>query len=203
MPGVVVSYDAASQTAQIQLGVKSNYISESGDRASESIAPLTDVPVIHLGGGGYRTVYPVAKGDTALVVFGSRSITDWLVQGRVVEPQADHRHDLSDGIAIVGLRTQKNLLKSVPTDRMSIGSDTGASIEITPNEVRVGGNTGLEPSLKGDAFVSALNTLLGHISTAIGSAGPGGAGAVTTLAPHLVTFANAAIAAKTTVARVK
>lgn len=160
MPGRVESYNSATQAASIQLTVRSGYVAENGERQSEAIAILNTVPVVHVGGGGYRTVYPVAKGDTALVVFTSRSMAQWLVQGDLVDPGTDQHHSLSDAVAIVGLRDHKHALAHVPTDRMSVGSDSGASIEITTSDVRVGGFTGTEPTIKATAYRGAEDTLL-------------------------------------------
>jgi hypothetical protein len=204
MPGRVESYDARTQSANIQLTLKSSSVGESGDTILETIAVLNSVPVVHLGGGGFRQVFPVARGDTALVVFVNRAIAAWLVNGGIVDPVSTQHHSLSDGVALVGLRDHKHSLVNVPTDRMSIGSDTGATIEITNSEVRVGGASAIEPTLKATTFLSDLATLLGVIATQVGTSGSPAsatsAGAAITGA--IATFTGAAAAYTTTIAKV-
>jgi hypothetical protein len=138
MPGRIETYDATLQRANIQLTVKSGSIGEDGERDVQTIAVINAVPVLHAGGGNYRLTMPVQRGDTVLVVFASRSIDAWLRSGGVVDPQTDHHHDISDAIAITGLRDFAHPLSGVSTDHASIGYGGGATIEFHPSEVRLG-----------------------------------------------------------------
>ena len=62
------------------------------------------------GGGGWSITFPVSKGDEALVVFASRCIDDWWQSGGVgIQPDL-RMHDLSDGFAIIGPRSQPRKL---------------------------------------------------------------------------------------------
>jgi hypothetical protein len=200
LPGVVQSYNAGRQTANIQVGVKNVSVAEGGEDLVEAIAVLNAVPVLHVGGAGFRAVFPPAPGDTALVVFCSRSIARWLLQGGVVDPGTAHHHDLSDGVAIVGLRTRKTALTNAPADHASIGHDAGATIEFRQNEIRVGGDTGAQPSFHGPDLINALQTVLGIIGSQVGGL-PGGTAAGTTIATAVTNFVTAANAALTTVAK--
>lgn len=202
MPGRVESYDAATQTARIQVTVKNPRIDENGDRQADTIAILPAAPVVHLCGGPFRTVYPVVRGDTVLVVFTSRPLGQWHSLGGVVDPGVDHHHDLSDGVAFVGLRDSKRKLKNAPTDRMSIGHDEGATIEITQSKVRVGGNTGTQPTHKATSYKSAFDTLINSIATAVAGI-PGGGGASGAITTALGVFHSAEAGFTTTIAEVK
>lgn len=166
MPGQVESYDHDLQVADIQVTVKNGTTAENGDRRAETIAVLTSVPVLHAGGGGFRVVFPVKRGDTVLVVFASRSITRWLINGGVVDPKSDHHHDLSDAVAITGLRDLPHALTNSPATHASVGHDTGATIEFYPTEIRVGGDSGTQPTIMGTTYRAAENQMLDLMSLA-------------------------------------
>lgn len=203
LPGRVERYNASNQTANIQVMVQSGSTGESGDRVVETVAVLNSVPVVHLGGGPYRQVFPVASGDTALVVFCSRSLSQWLVRGDIVDPATDQHHSMADGVALVGLRDFKHSLQSAPTDRMSIGNDSGPSIEISASEVRVGSNTGTQPTLLATTFLSDLGILLTAIATQVGlTGGTGSVGAGSAIGTAVATFTNAASTYISSIAKV-
>lgn len=201
VPGTVESYDATKQRANVRLGVKTVTVGEDGDVDTDEVAVLNSVPVVHPGGGGFRAVFPVQRGDTVLVVFCSRAIDRWLTNGGVVDPQTSRHHDPSDAVAITGLRDFGHVLSNAPSDHMSIGADTGATIEIFQNEVRVGGSTGVQPTVKLSSFMTAFNTLIGAIATAVGSV-PGGATAGSAITTALSTFDTSASTFTTAIAKV-
>ena len=64
------------------------------------------MPVVFPGGGGFALTFPVAAGDECLVVFASRCIDAWWQSGGVGEPMEPRMHDLSDGFALIGVRSQ-------------------------------------------------------------------------------------------------
>jgi len=205
MPAQVESYDAALQRANVRVTVKVASVGEDGERDTASVAVINAVPVVHAGGGGFRCVFPVAHGDTVLLVFASRSIDTWLGQGGVVDPTFDHHHDISDAIAITGLRDFGHALTHAPSDHASIGHDQGATIELRQSEIAVGGDTGKEPTLKGttyrsaeDSYFSALNLLLADLAAAIATlaaATPTLTGGPTATAAFNTAVGNAATAA--------
>ena len=90
LPGNVVSYDAAKQTAEIQPAVKVG---------SMSYPLLADVPVF------MPVPFEVHPGDACLVVFSDVGIDAWLETGEAAVPGSARRHSLSDGFAFVGFKT--------------------------------------------------------------------------------------------------
>jgi len=155
MPATVVSYDVATQTIEAQPTIQLlRYFrtdppegSVKGYDKTTRSAPvdlpmLVDVPVIFPAAGGYSMTFPVAKGDEVLIVFSSRCIDGWWANGTdqntKAQPQTDLRmHDLSDGIAILGLRSQKRMLSPAPAaSSFQLRSDDGqAIIELAANHV--------------------------------------------------------------------
>lgn len=156
MPATVLSYDASNQSITAQPSVKRGYRDDDGVRQVEALPPITNVPVVFPGSGGFRVTFPVQAGDTVLLVFSEQSLDKWLVTGTHSDPGDDRRFAMSDAIAIPGLRDFKHALSNAPTNRMSIGYDSGPSIEINTSEINAGGSHPL-------AFESNLDALAARV----------------------------------------
>ena len=90
LPGMVVSFDAESQTAEIRL-------------AKKGLPVLRGVPVF------LPAPFEIREGDACLVVFADHDIDAWLESGEEGEPASGRVHSLSDGFAFVGWRNCPNL----------------------------------------------------------------------------------------------
>ncbi len=209
LPARVESYNATTQRASVQIELRSARFEEDGSRTPVRYPVIPDVPVKFEGSGGYRTTYPVQRGDQVWLEFCEASLALWKSRGGDIDPVDDRRMRLSDALAVTGLRDGSRPLKNCPTDRMSLGHDEGATVEITPTEVRVGGNAGCVPTYKAPPFQQALVLLLGAIANAIGGSGtPAGATAAAAALALPVTgpiavFEQAITAAQTAIAKVK
>lgn len=148
IPGRVEAFDPASARASVQPLVRRPYVTEDGTRGVERLPVIPDVPVIFPGSGPYSLRWPVAVGDTVLLVFASASLDQWLPRGGEVDPGDDRRHALSDAVAIPGLRD------------FAHPHSGGASktIEFTPSEIRVGGSQALATKADIDALRSWAET---------------------------------------------
>jgi len=101
--GVIESFDPVKQTASIRLSMLRVIGTE------EVAYPLlTDCPVMFPAAGGAYMTFPVVKGDPCLVLFNDRDIDNWFTTGNVVAPNSIRAHSLSDGIAILGIRSLAN-----------------------------------------------------------------------------------------------
>lgn len=90
LPGNIISFDADSQTAEIQPAVR---------LGSLTYPPLSGVPVF------MPVPFEVNPGDACLVVFADMDIDAWLASGEAEEPLSARKHSLSDGFAFVGFRS--------------------------------------------------------------------------------------------------
>jgi hypothetical protein len=158
LPARVETYDATKQSVDVQPLVYEGYLDEAGKRQAERLPVVAGVPVVFPGAGGFRVTFPIAKGDTVLLVFASSSIDRWLALGGEVDPQDDRRHHLSDAIAIPGLRDFAHALGNAPSSTMSLGKDGGPTIEISGSDIQAGGSSALALKSDVDALITSFNS---------------------------------------------
>ena len=146
VPGQIVSFDPASQTATIQPTVRRRIRTEQG--VHEMDYPLlTDVPVLMLGGGGHSLTMPVSDGDECLVLFSDVCIDAWFQSGGVQNQIIARSHDLSDGFALVGFRSKPNALENMNTSVPAISDLEIAGILFSEYVI------GMQPHFEGETIV--------------------------------------------------
>jgi len=90
----------ADQTVNVQPLLKVRYIGQSPN----DMPQIRHVPVIMPQGGDYRVSYPLAEGDTGLVLVADRSLDAWLSgTGQATDPQDTRSHHLADALFVPGL----------------------------------------------------------------------------------------------------
>ena len=192
LPGRIETYDPVTQTCSVQPLVKDGVIDETGVRTPERLPIVASVPVCFLGSGAFSITWPIKVGDTVLLVFSSSSIDRWLALGGEVDPIDDRRQHITDAIAIPGLRDLGHVLPSSAVDPSAMVI-SGPGLKL--------GTSATDAALKGDAFVTALDTLITSISTAVGTIAGG-----TTAAANILTakgvFDTAATSYKSTIVKV-
>ncbi len=205
IPARVLSYDAVKQKCSVQIELRQATFDESGARIPLPLPIINNVPVVFGSGGGYRTTYPLAAGDPVWLDFAECSLDRWKPRGGDTDPFHDRRFNLSDAVAHPGCADFGHALANAPTDRMSIGHDAGATVDITQAAVFVGGSTGAQPTFQSTHFLTAFNTLMGTVGSAVGTSGSpaGAAAAAVTIAAAMLTFATDVAAAITTITQVK
>lgn len=121
-PGIVESYDPATQRASVQLCIQQRMIVEGGTELLP--APLLpSVPVMFPRGGGAFITWPIAKGDHVLVVFQDGSIDRWTQMGGVVDPIDPRAHALSDAVAIPGFYPYPRALPGTDPEAIVLGAE--------------------------------------------------------------------------------
>lgn len=135
LPGIVESFDPDAMTVCVQPSIKGQVQDEGGNASSVDLPLLTDVPVVFPCGGGFTLTHPIKPGDECLVIFASRCIDGWWQSGGVGGTPDERMHDLSDGIAIVGPRSQpRKLVPAVDADNVQLRTDDGqAHITMMPD----------------------------------------------------------------------
>ena len=125
LPGIVLSYDAATQTASIQPAVNRWVPDESSpdEDLSEPLPALQSVPVMWPKGRNFSVTGTLAAGDPVLLVCIDRDMSGWRTSGAQSDPQDARLHDWSSAVAIPGL---------VPsTSPFSVPSDAAALAQLT------------------------------------------------------------------------
>lgn len=159
MPAEIVSFDAATQTASVQLCIERETVDDI-----EPITQLGQVPVMVQGGGGFSVTFPVKEGDPCLVLFVERGMDNWYLDGGCQPAQGRRTHHLSDAVCIPGLRTAPQALGNYDADNITIRSDDGhAQFCMTPDG-KFALTNGAEELL---SIVDELAALVGGLKTVI------------------------------------
>ena len=160
-PCVIQSFDPVAITCTAQPQIPVPLIDPKTELTSWVNLPLlVDVPVHFPNGGGYTLTFPVAKGDEALVVFASRCIDSWWYYGSPVNPTELRMHDLSDGFAFVGIRSQARKLANISTNSTQLRSEAGNTL-IDLKEV----------GATGTVTVTSTNVVLNTTNTTVNDSG--------------------------------
>lgn len=136
-PGIIQSFDSALRTAVVQIVFKR--VLQDGTTVSYPI--LVDCPVVTLQGGGGALTFPISAGDECLVLFADANIDAWFLNGGQAAPYDERRHDLSDGMAIVGLNSQANPLTVTLVAGEAAFAFGGAKVGMLAGKVTVANQT--------------------------------------------------------------
>jgi len=183
MPGQIISYNPATQVAQVKPAVKLR-LSDERDEVTglfpfDSL-PIVSVPVYFPTGGGFAIVWTPLPGDWVQLVVSSHEMDTWLSLGLTeIEPQSSRRHDLSDSWAIPGVQPISQPRPSAVlagTDLVLGRLDGTTEIRISPTDIKLGGALAIDPvalSTANDANWSALTAWVRVVETLINGLLPG------------------------------
>jgi hypothetical protein len=155
LPGIVQKFDAAANTVDVQPSINGIATNADGTTSSLQMPVLLDCPVVWQGGGDCTLTFPIKQGDECLVVFASRCINAWWSQGGVQDPPKIRMHNLSDGFALVGLKSKPNAF-AIDTSTVQLRSDDGAAyVSIHPSSHEVKIQTSGDLTVHADGDVNA------------------------------------------------
>lgn len=169
LPARVESYDADKQKASLQPLLLDFYEDERGARKTERLPVVSDVPVLFPSGGGAFVTFPVATGDTGLLLCADRSLDVWLNRGGEVDPNDTRCHHLTDAVFLPGLYPF-----SAPRSGVSA---THVVVHLPPGkELHLGEEAPADFVAMAQKVLDALDALKGAISAAaVTPAADGGA----------------------------
>lgn len=147
MPGIVVSFDRTTQTAEVQPCLKRKHF----DNDPEELPIITDVPVVFPGTGGLWLVGDVKVDSYVLLFFAERAIDNWQSKGGIVDPARYRLHDKSDAFALAGIWPDPNQLSvAVQANTIAIRNSTNTiKIEVADSGTITIDNSVGECSLNG------------------------------------------------------
>lgn len=164
LPGRVQSYDAATQTADIEPMIKRGVPTggEEDEVALETLPVLPSVPILFPSGGQCFVTFPLAVGDPVLIVFCERDTSQFRGTGAVSDPGVPTMHGLSGAVAIpCAFGPRSAAMSGVSTTDLVVGRANGlANLTIKSGTAEVGGNSDAAALA---SRVKALETaFLGH-----------------------------------------
>ena len=137
-PAIVQSVDYTRQTLTAQPAIRERMNDGEGNLTDIDLPLLLDVPFFVNSGGGYCVTLPVKPGDDCLVVFGDCCIDAWWQSGGVQNQIDRRRHDLSDGFAIVGFRSQPGVVSGYSANTAQLRNKAGdAYVEISGSNINI------------------------------------------------------------------
>jgi ribosomal protein L18E len=138
IPGIVQSFDPVEQTVTVQSAIRERIRDQDGNMSFTDLPLLLDVPVMFPRAGGFVLTMPVVPGDECLVIFGDMCIDAWWSNGGVQNQIEKRRHDLSDGLAIMGVWSQPRVVSGYSTNSAQLRTEDGSTcIDIKPEEIGV------------------------------------------------------------------
>lgn len=162
LPGIVDSFDAKKQTVKVRPAIRTIYSPDAyaglGQPEYRDINVIVDVPVVFPGCGDYALTFPVKQGDEVLLVFAQRSIDYWFDRGGVQDQSDERDHHAADAIAIVGLRSQPNVLDDFDEENVQLRSSDGETVitldqngkvTIEADDIKLDGDVEITGDLKG------------------------------------------------------
>ncbi len=194
IPARVERYDAAKQLVDVQPMVKKLERQEDGTLKPTSFSIIPGVPLQFPGGGGFRSTYPIQKGDFVTLHFAERSIDAWKSNGGEVNPGDLRTFHISDPIATPGLKPFSAPWTGASTSAATFGKDGGPQLVSRAATLELGGDEAAsltESAVLGNKQKTDLNSMLQSGSQACTSA----ATACTTAATLMTTVGTAVTAA--------
>lgn len=113
--GRITAFDKDTQLCTVELLQVKQY-----NARSFIPAPITDVPLIILGGGGGHITMPDPVGTICLLIFMDRNIDNFIETGELYTPETTRMHDFTDCIALSTFKTLVNPIKDYDENAVSI-----------------------------------------------------------------------------------
>lgn len=193
LPGVIQAVTNSGNTVEVQPAINGRIRQLDGTYKPIQMPKLVDVPICWQGGGGATWTFPIAAGDECLVVFASRCIDPWWANGFVApagqkgadgkpvnvmnNPTEWRMHNLSDGFAIVGVRSKKRAFASFDATTARLRTDDDSCyVEFDPVNKKVkivasGGVTINNVTFDSSGNVVSPQTITGQTQVVAGTGG--------------------------------
>lgn len=164
IPGIVTKVNFSAMTCEVQPAIQGIIEDENQAQTYVDLPILINVPIVFPSAGGFTITLPIAVGDEVLVVFASRCIDSWWQLGGTQKPMEARMHDLSDGFALPGPRSQPRVISNISSTGAQIRNDAGTSyVEISADgKIKLVSNDGIE--IDGDIEVTGSIVASGEVT---------------------------------------
>lgn len=173
----VLSFDSATKTVDVQPVTDQPVPDDENPFEEDSEEPdpypvVSCVPVAYLSGGGFAIDFPLAPGDTVLLVGLVYSATNWRLTGKQSAAGHTAQHHIAHCVAIpmrgadvdITPATDGTMTVSGPAIRANV-----PVIEVVSDSIYLG-TTADDPLAKPVASAAKLDTVLATIAAAAGAA---------------------------------
>lgn len=162
LPGVVQSFDPATQRADIQITIQRKISGKLVD------VPLLDgVPVRFMQSGGFAITNKVQKGDHMMVFFAERCTDSWLFNGGIQPAGSTRRHSYSDAYAVPWIYPQTQVLPAFNNSGLEMRNVAGSvKITISDSGINIAGKLTVDGDvdITGDIDASGDMTAVGEVT---------------------------------------
>lgn len=144
---IVQSFNKETMTVDVQPVIREKYTDETGNGSYIDFPLLINVPVVFPCTGNSLITFPIKQGDECIVIFSDLSFDNWFVNSGIQNPVELRRHDLSDGIAIFGIRSLPKIIDGYEENKivLKLGNSfikvSDSSVEINSNSFTWNGKT--------------------------------------------------------------
>lgn len=167
MPGIVKAVDFSEMTLSVQPAIQGTIVGEDGVSQQVKLPMLIHVPINFQMAGGFALTLPIAINDEVLVVWACRAIDSWWQSGGVQKAVEVRMHDLSDGFAIIGIKSKPNVIPNISTTGAQLRNQDGTTyLEIASDgKIKMVAPPGFE--VTGPTKVTGDVTVTGNISASL------------------------------------
>lgn len=167
VPGHVLTFDSASQLAQIQVGIQR--VDLNG--VAVAIPPIIEVPV-GFAGGGFCIEYQIDPGCEGLIHFSQRCVDGWIQTGGVAVNPIGRFHNLQDAFFSPGYRSVPNALPAFQNNGVRLRNLAGTQFAWLKNDGSIfieNGSGHIRMAADGTVTINgAVISAAGNVTTAAG-----------------------------------
>lgn len=158
LPGQIVSFDPATQTATVKIMYQPTVDGEPVDPPE-----LLEVPVVQPRGGGFAVTAPLGAGDWVELSFDDVDTSGFRDSGVASAGGTRRMNSLSDAVATPGRAPSTGALPNYDASNFFMGTADGNSgVRVSPDgKVELAGPSGTED------LVSIIHELLGLLAASV------------------------------------
>ena len=159
--GEIQSFDSSKQTCVVKISYcKTFYDRDSSGKYVPRYVDypvLVDCPTVVLSGGLAGLSMPIKQGDSCLVLFCDRDIDNWFNGAKSGPPASNRLHSISDGVALVGLRSPANKIPNYDADNPTLYNE-GTRVKVKTGKVEIANDSDKLGLLLAD-LIDAINSI--------------------------------------------
>ncbi|WP_432783735.1 Gp138 family membrane-puncturing spike protein [Pseudomonas corrugata] len=138
IPGHILTFDPATQLAQVQVGIVRVDIND----AEFTLKPIIETPV-YFPGGDYCVEYQIDPGCEGDILISERCIDGWVQAGGVAANPIGRFHNLQDAMFLPGFRSRPNALPDFQNNGVRIRNRAGTQFVWLKNDNSISMDNGV------------------------------------------------------------